>query len=385
MTEDLIMSTMPATSDRSVRGKINYEIWRTIIKNHPLYPQAFQVAVERQKRGDAQQESHAARNIWISLSKEQTYSPSTLAEFGCMFLKIVYCLIHDYVLPMYTTENVDMQLQSLISGTDTLVDIEEFIVRLLKTNDVSKKRMQATLTFYTNTMNLPRYYIPSRVELPKDRLKRARLRKQKTMVLKDDFIDPIMKHIENEVRHMHHMNDPPLYRACIAFLIMRGTGLRIANAYQITLRDLELVHEKGEHKVMGLSIKHGITDFCFVNQKHSKSLRLAIELYKRSSPTLLNDIKPKSSTRNKDFQHMCRVVFGNDTGRTFKSTMVRNYVADAMMVKGESLNKTSRLMNHKSTAATKHYLNQFHPGPALLNDDEDSDEAPETGIVRNIS
>jgi hypothetical protein len=64
----------------------------------------------------------------------------------------------------------------------------------------------------------------------------------------------------------------------------------------------------------------------------------------------------------------------------FKSTMIRNYVADTMLAQGMTLNKTSRLMNHKSIKATKHYLNKYHPGPLFIGGENDNAEE-ETSII----
>lgn len=53
----------------------------------------------------------------------------------------------------------------------SLMDVEDFIERLLELGGINKKRMQATINYYTRAMKLPDYKIPAGVELPKDKEK----------------------------------------------------------------------------------------------------------------------------------------------------------------------------------------------------------------------
>jgi site-specific recombinase XerD len=370
---EAVASTGTNTTTRitkSTRNLNNYYIWRFVIKNSVLFPQVWDVTIERQKRGD--DELLGGKTLWLPHKKNQEYKQSTKDEFQSLLLKIVYCLIEEEDLENYGWYTVDRELTSLLKA-EPLMDVEEFITRLLDMGNVSKKRLQATINYYTRAMNLLDYRIPSGVELPKDKEKKRRLDHNKTIVLKDDFIDPISKYIDEEIRYKNYYSNQSLVRAAIAFNVIKGTGLRITNAYQIKLEDLEQVLSKGEHKVMGLLTKHGKVNFCFVTCKDKKALKNALELYRRVPADLLNKISSKSPTRFKDFRLLVDAVFGESRDANFKSNMIRNYVADTMLNKGLSLSKTSRLMNHKSVGATKHYVNKYHPGPAMVNYDEEED------------
>lgn len=64
---------------------------------------------------------------------------------------------------------------------------------------------------------------------------------------------------------------------------------------------------------------------------------------------------------------------GGTIQKLFTSNNIRNFVADTMLTRGLSMNKTSKLMNHASVSATRHYVNKFHAGPTMLNDEDDDD------------
>ncbi|AAG27387.1 PxORF89 peptide [Plutella xylostella granulovirus] len=340
-----------------MRNVANYELWRNIIKNHPLYAKTADVTIDRQKRGDDQ----PASSLWHSLTKTQDYKQSTKNEFLSILIKVIYCLIDDVNLTNFTYDCVD-EFKSLIEGRPTL-ETEEFIRRLLDMNSVGKKRLQATINYYTNAVHLPKYWIPSNVELPSDTIRRQKKKLNKTIVLRDDFIKPIVEYINTTVLRTHYKSAPGVYRASIAFNVIMGTGLRITNSYQIRLQDLREILEHGEHKVLNLTTKHSQVDFCFITCKDEASLRRAIQLYERVPEDLLNKISPKSPTKYKDFNELIDAVFGDTLTSNFKSTMIRNYVADKLVAEGLPMTKISKLMNHKSSAAIKHYVNQYHAGP----------------------
>ncbi|APO13975.1 VLF-1 [Plodia interpunctella granulovirus] len=359
----------------TTRTMENYNVWRLIIKAHPLFGKAVDVTIERQKR-DPPEEEDGKRKLWLPMKKEQEYKDSTKQEFQSLLLKIVYCLIEKEDLQNYGWYNVDRELESLLTAK-SLMDVEEFIGRLLELGGISKKRLQATINFYTRSMRLPDYKIPQYVEMPKDKDKRKKMDRNKTIDLKDDFIDPVQKYIEDEIQFRNYYHNQSLVRAAIAFNIIRGTGMRITNAYQIKLEDLEKVYEKGEHKVLNLITKHSKVNFCYVKCIDRRALRTALDMYRKVPADSLNRISPKSPTRFQDMRLLMAMV---SKDKNFTSNMIRNFVADSMLKKGMSLNKTSKLMNHASVSATKHYVNKFHPGPQFIDDDEDDDS--ESGILQ---
>ncbi|AAQ21692.1 vlf-1 [Cryptophlebia leucotreta granulovirus] len=361
----------------SKRNMENYKIWLWVIKNHGLFAKLLEETIERQKRDFDVEGGERKKKLWTPLKKEQEYKESTKQEFKSLLSKIIYCLIDDQNLENYGWYNLNREMESLLAGK-SLMDVEDFIERLLEMGGINKKRMQATINYYTRSLKLPDYRIPAGVELPKDKEKRKKMAKNKTIDLKDDFIDPVRQYIENEIQFKNYFNNPALVRAAIAFNIIQGTGMRITNAYQIRLSDLEKVYEKGEHKVCDFITKHAKVDFCYVKCIDKKALKLALDMYRKIPVDSLNKISPKSPTRFHDIKMLTDRVAdwkGGDQKR-FTSNMIRNFVADTMLNKGISLNKTSKMMNHASVSATRHYVNKYHPGPSLYLDEENqlSDE-----------
>lgn len=365
-------TTMP-TSNRTTE---NYNIWRLVLNNHPKFANVLKETVEKQKRDPiANIVEENKRNIWLPLKKDQNYKSSTVQEFQSLLLKIIYCLIEENNLNNYGWYKVDREMDSLYKG-QSLMDIEEFIDRLLRLGGINKKRLQATLNFYTRALNLPAYKIPANVELPKDRERRNRLMNNKKIDLQDDFIWPVRNYIENEIQHKNYFTNQSLVRGAIAFNIIQGTGLRITNAYQIKLKDLIEVYNRCEYKVNGLVIKHSKVDFCYVKCVDKRALKLAIEMYQKVPVDTLNKISSKSPTRFQDVKLLFDKVYGSDK-RQFTSNMIRNYVADSLLNRGVSFNKTSRLMNHSSLNATRFYVNKFHAGPSMYVNEYDDDDTLE--------
>lgn len=353
----------------------NYKIWRLVISNHWLFAKALEETVERQKREvPLEVEGGTKKHLWTHLKKEQEYKESTKQEFRSLLLKIIYCLIDEKDLHNYGWYSVDRELESVITAK-SLMHVEDFIERLLELGGINKKRMQATINYYTRSMKLPDYRIPTGVELPKDKERKIRLATNKTIDLKDDFIDPVREYIENEVRFKNYYTDQSLVRGAIAFNVILGTGMRITNAYQIKVDDLNKVYEKGEHKVMDMVTKHSKVNFCYVKCIDKRALKLALDLYANVPPDALNRISPKSPTRFHDVKTLMNCVFDwRGDRRRFTSNMIRNFLADTMLRRGISMNKTSKMMNHASVSATRHYVNKFHPGPSTFAESSSEDE-----------
>nr|QNN89461.1 very late expression factor 1 [Pieris brassicae granulovirus] len=57
--------------------------------------------------------------------------------------------------------------------------------------------------------------------------------------------------------------------------------MRITNAYQIKLEDLQKVYEKGEHKVLNLLTKHSKVNFCYVKCIDKRALKMALDMYQK--------------------------------------------------------------------------------------------------------
>ncbi|AIS92098.1 very late factor-1 [Erinnyis ello granulovirus] len=369
--------TTPAATMRTTE---NYNIWRLVLINHPRFASVLKETVERQKRDPiASINEEKKRNVWLPLKKDQQYKSSTIQEFQSLLLKIIYCLIDEPNLTNYGWYNVDREMDSLYKG-QSLMDIEEFIERLLILGGINKKRMQATINFYTRSLNLPDYKIPANVELPKDRERRNRLLNNKKIDLVDDLIGPVRRFIENEIQHKNYYTNQSLVRGAIAFNIIQGTGLRITNAYQIKLSDLIEVYNRGEYKVNGLIIKHSKVDFCYVKCVDKRALKMAIDMYQKVPVDTLNKISSKSPTRFQDIKCLFEKVYGEDK-KQFTSNMIRNFVADSLLNRGVSFNKTSRLMNHSSLSATRFYVNKFHAGPSML---ADTDEDTTHTIIQHV-
>ncbi|ABC61220.1 VLF-1 [Choristoneura occidentalis granulovirus] len=377
------MSTENLTTKRTME---NYNIWRLVINNHISFPEVIKKTVERQKRDDIMDVDITKKNIWLPLKKTQEYKESTIREFQSLLIKIVYCLIDDKDLDNYGWYDLDREMESLLLSK-SLMDVEEFIERLLELGGVNKKRLQAIINFYTRSMKLPDYKIPTNVELPRDKEKKKKLAKNKTIDLKDDFITPVQEYIVKEIQHKNFYNNKSLIRGAIAFNIMNGSAIRITNAYQLKLEDLQAIYEKGEHKVNNFKIKHSKVNFGYINCINKRAIKLALDLYRKIPADTLNKISLKSPTRFKDIKVLFTCVYGNDAeNNNFTSNMIRKFVADSMLNRGYSLTKTSKMMNHSSLSATKHYINQFHPGPSMINNDDDDDDnySDEYNLIQNI-
>ncbi|UOS85762.1 VLF-1 [Pieris rapae granulovirus] len=346
-----------------------------------MFAKVLDETIERQKRDlpiELAENGSVKKNIWLPLRKEQNYKESTKQEFRSLLLKIIYCLIETKDLHNYGWYSVDREMESLYLAR-SLMDVEDFIERLLELGGINKKRMQATINYYTRAMKLPDYKIPAGVELPKDKEKNKRLAKNKTIDLQDDFIDPVRKYIEQEIQFKNYYNNQSLVRGAIAFNIIQGTGMRITNAYQIKLEDLQKVYEKGEHKVLNLLTKHSKVNFCYVKCIDKRALKMALDMYQKIPVDTLNKISAKSPTRFHDMKLLLNQVYNGNN--KFTSNMIRNFVADTMLKKGVSFNKTSKMMNHASVSATRHYVNKFHPGPLMYNTDDENAEEEEENLV----
>lgn len=353
------------------------------IKSKPLYIPAFDATVERQKKPENLIVPGEKKNLWQSLGKTKDYKESTKREFRTFFFIIVFCLIEDEDLDAYHYYTLDRELKSLRDGT-SLMEFETFLERLLVVaKNVEKKRLQAIINYYTNSINVPRYKIPSGVAMPKDQLKHQQLMINKKIDLHDEIIQPISKYITEHVMHMNPSQNIKLYRAAIAFNIIKATGLRISNAYTIKLADLRLLLNKKEIKVNGLSMKWNPAPFSYVKNVDNRALTVAVAMYEKA-PNALNKISMKSGTKFSDMDVLVDAV--NSSGDlNFTSNMIRKYVADRLVQKGVPLSKTSKLMNHKSVSATKHYVNKYHPGPTVYSSDSDSDDAgDEYAAVVNV-
>ncbi|AAK70766.1 ORF106 VLF-1 [Cydia pomonella granulovirus] len=375
--------TTPQTTKRSTE---NYKIWLWVIKNHGLFGKVLEVTVERQKRDPPiEVEGGKKSNIWLPLRKEQEYKESTKQEFRSLLSKVVYCLIDEDDLENYGWYSLNREMESLLEGK-SLMDVEDFIERLINLGGINKKRMQATINYYTRSLNLPDYRIPAGVEMPRDKDKRRRVARNKTIDLKDDFIDPVRQYIESEIQFKNYYTNQALVRGAIAFNIIRGTGLRITNAYQIKYEDLVKVYEKGEYKVCNFVTKHAKVDFCYVKCIDRRALKLALDMYQKVPLDTLNKISAKSPTKFHDIKLLTDKVseWRNVAGRNFTSNMIRNFVADTMLNRGVSLNKTSKMMNHASVSATRHYVNKFHPGPSMYRDEEEEQEEDDEANLISI-
>nr|UYX49726.1 very late expression factor 1 [Darna trima granulovirus] len=344
-----------------------------------MFAKLLETTVERQKRDLSLDINSGKRlSLWLPLKKEQEYKESTVQEFRSLLIKIIYCLIDDDNLENYSWYHLNREFESLYEAR-TLMDIEDFIERLLELGGINKKRMQATINYYTRSMNLPDYKIPSGVELPRDKDRKNRLAYNKTIDLKDDFIDPVKEYIEQDIQFRNYHTNPSLIRGAIAFNIIQGTGMRITNAYQIKFEDLEKVYENGEFKVLNLKTKHSKVNFCYVKCIDKRALKTALDMYRKIPLDSLNKISSKSPTRFHDIKLLFNKVY--DGKKTYTSNMIRNFVADTMLTRGVSMNKTSKMMNHNSISATKHYVNKFHPGPSMYREETSEEDEDDNNLI----
>ncbi|QED40592.1 VLF-1 [Chrysodeixis includens nucleopolyhedrovirus] len=356
-------------NETAVRNEHSFNCWKIKIQNHERFDEIFEMTTERQRCSPDQVKTNS---MWSQYMFNKPFAPTTLKSYKSRLIKLIYCLIDDQDLANIENYNLKKEFDSL-EHQRTTIDPEELCRRMLELRSVTKETLQLTINFYSNAMGLPEYKIPRMVMLPRDKELKNIRDKEKNIVLKK-IIDSVLICIEKKIKYLNgeYVHDRGLLRGAIVFCIMLGTGMRINEARQLSIDNLNVLIKKGNIRSnINLKRKRGRTNA--LNNIKNKPLELAREIYIKH-PTILQ-ISKNTSTPFKDFKRLLEEA-GVEMDRP-RSNMIRHYLCSNQYNNGVPLQKVSKLMNHESVKSTQHYLNKFNVGVNESDDDYDDDHENE--------
>lgn len=362
-------------NDFNVRNENSFNAWKIKIQNDPHFEVVFDLATDRQRCTPEEVKNHS---LWSKYMFSKPFASTTLKSYKSRLIKIIYCIIDDRHL-----DNMSYSLQKEFESIECqtpIIDTEELCKRMLELRSVTKETLQLTINFYTNTMNLPDYKIPRMVTLPRDKELKNIREKEKNLLLKK-VIDTILAFINDKIKLLNsdYVHDRGLIRGAIVFCIMLGTGMRINEARQLSVDDLNVLIKKGKLRTDTINLKRKRSRNNMINNIKMKPLELAREIYSRN-PTILQ-ISKNTSTPFKDFKRLLEES-GVEMERP-RSNMIRHYLSSNLYNSGVPLQKVAKLFNHESSSSTKHYLNKYNIGFEETSSEEDEDSVDIN--VRNSS
>jgi integrase len=352
--------------DGSVRNEHSFNFWKTKIQDYPRFEEIFMMATDRQRCPPDEVKNNS---LWSKYMFSKPFAPTTLKSYKSRFIKIIYCLIDDHDLNSFDSYDLRKEFDSIVNQR-VIIDPEELCRRMLELRSVTKETLQLTINFYSNAMNLIEYKIPKQVMLPRDKELKHIKTKEKNVFLKE-IIDRVINCIEKKIKYLNGMyaHDRGLLRGAIVFCIMLGTGMRINEARQLTVDDLNNLIKKGKIRSC-INLKRKKSRVNSLNTIKSKPLELARDIFAKH-PTILQ-ISKNTSTPFKDFKRLLDEA-GVEMDRP-RSNMIRHYLSSNLYNSGMPLQKVSKLMNHDSASSTKHYLNKYDVGVEESGDDDDDDD-----------
>ncbi|AKR14157.1 very late factor 1 [Dasychira pudibunda nucleopolyhedrovirus] len=353
-----------------VRNETTFNDWKARIQSASRFEHVFDLATDRQRCTPDEVKNDS---LWSKYMFPKPFAPTTLKSYKSRLIKIIFSLVEETDLqnPAY---DLDREFDS-VEFQHLLVSPKELCKRMLELRSVTKETLQLTINFYTNAMNLPEFKIPRMVMLPRDKELKTIREKEKNFMLKN-AIDTILNFIDSKIKLMNsdYVHDRGLIRGAIVFCIMLGTGMRINEARQLSVDDLNVLIKKGKLRSDTIGLKRKRSRKNTLNNIKTKPLELAREIYARN-PTVLQ-ISKNTSTPFKDFRRLLDEA-GVEMERP-RSNMIRHYLSSNLYNSGVPLQKVARLMNHESPASTKPYLNKY-------NFDESSSDEESGGNNRDSS
>ncbi|AKR17366.1 VLF-1 [Urbanus proteus nucleopolyhedrovirus] len=348
----------------TLRNEQNFCNWKQKIQSHKRFEELFLVATDRQRYTPDDLKNN---QLWSQYMFLKPFAPTTIKSYKSRFIKIIFCLIEDKHLNDIANYTLDKEFDS-IAQQKVLINPEELCRRMLDLRSVTKETLQLTINFYSNAMNLPEYKIPKMVMLPRDKEIKKIKSKEKNLIIKN-IIDQVLYTIKTKVKYLNgdYVHDRGLIRGAIVFCIMLGTGMRINEARQLSLSDLNTLIKKKKLKSK-IHLKRKQNEVNILNNLNNKPLELACEIYAKH-PQILQ-ISKNTSTPFKDFKRLLEES-GVEMDRP-RSNMIRHYLSSNMYNNGMSLQKVAKLMNHNSYISTRHYINKFNVG--LDEDDTEEDD-----------
>ncbi|AOT85467.1 vlf-1 [Cyclophragma undans nucleopolyhedrovirus] len=359
----------------NVRNENTFNAWKVNIQSAPRFEVVFDLATDRQRCTPDEVKNNS---LWSKYMFPKPFASTTLKSYKSRLIKIVYCLIDDVHLEDMSY-SLDREFDSIETQT-LLIDPEELCKRMLELRSVTKETLQLTINFYTNTMNLPDYKIPRMVMLPRDKELKSIKEKEKNLMLKK-VIDTILAFINDKIKLLNsdYVHDRGLIRGAIVFCIMLGTGMRINEARQLSVEDLNVLIKRGKLRSDTITLKRKRSRNNTLNTIKMKPLELAYEIYSRN-PAILK-ISKNTSTPFKDFRRLLEES-GVEMERP-RSNMIRHYLSSNLYNSGIPLQRVAKLMNHESSASTKHYLNKYNVGLDETTSDDDDDDDDNDGAAED--
>ncbi|AAP29854.1 very late factor 1 [Choristoneura fumiferana multiple nucleopolyhedrovirus] len=335
-----------------VRNENAFNDWKARIQSAPRFEHVFDLATDRQRCTPDEVKNDS---LWSKYMFPKPFAPTTLKSYKSRLIKIIFSLIEESDL-QNSSYDLDKEFDS-IEFQRLLVNPKELCKRMLELRSVTKETLQLTINFYTNAMNLPEFKIPRMVLLPRDKELKTIREKEKNFMLKN-AIDTILNFINCKIKLMNsdYVHDRGLIRGAIVFCIMLGTGMRINEARQLSVDDLNVLIKKGKLRSSTIGLKRKRSRRNTLNNIKTKPLELAREIYARN-PTVLQ-ISKNTSTPFKDFRRLLDEA-GVEMERP-RSNMIRHYLSSNLYNSGVPLQKVARLMNHDSPASTKPYINKYN-------------------------
>ncbi|AGR57111.1 VLF-1 [Choristoneura rosaceana nucleopolyhedrovirus] len=351
-----------------VRNENAFNDWKARIQSAPRFEHVFDLATDRQRCTPDEVKNDS---LWSKYMFPKPFAPTTLKSYKSRLIKIIFSLVEESDL-----QNLSYDLEREFDSVEfqkLLVNPKELCKRMLELRSVTKETLQLTINFYTNAMNLPEYKIPRMVLLPRDKELKTIREKEKNFMLKN-AIDTILNFIDCKIKLMNgdYVHDRGLIRGAIVFCIMLGTGMRINEARQLSVDDVNVLIKKGKLRSSTIGLKRKRSRKNTLNNIKTKPLELAREIYTRN-PTVLQ-ISKNTSTPFKDFRRLLDEA-GVEMERP-RSNMIRHYLSSNLYNSGVPLQKVARLMNHDSPASTKPYINKYNFDESSSN----SDEEEESGV-----
>ncbi|QDL56973.1 VLF-1 [Dione juno nucleopolyhedrovirus] len=360
-----------------VRNENVFNDWKTRIQSAPRFEHVFDLATDRQRCTPDEVKNDS---LWSKYMFPKPFAPTTLKSYKSRLIKIIFSLIEESNLqaPLYA---LDREFDS-IEFQQLLVSPKELCKRMLELRSVTKETLQLTINFYTNAMGLAEFRIPRMVMLPRDKELKTIREKEKNFMLKN-AIDTILNFIETKIKLMNgdYVHDRGLIRGAIVFCIMLGTGMRINEARQLSLDDVNVLIKKGKLRSDTIGLKRKRNRKNTLNTIRIKPLELAREIYARN-PTVLQ-ISKNTSTPFKDFRRLLDEA-GVEMERP-RSNMIRHYLSSNLYNSGVPLQKVARLMNHESPASTKPYLNKYNFDESSDSSDDDDNNHNESSVKNRDS
>lgn len=323
------------------------------IRSHPKFKILVEELFKRQKVQPQFDDDFFKKFIVV-----KKYSPATIAKYETIFQKIVQIQVPDLQRnnPNY---NLDWIFDAILNKkSDKLCDAKEAMKRFINMNLCQKYCCNIT-NMYAKFINIEAFCMPKGTRLPRDiEINERKNNRRNIQIL------PIYKKIIDFVKNdLITINGDTLLsplqrkyiRATVLSIIINATALRIGEASQLSVADLENLI-KNNHVTVRISRKADNRKYSniYLRSECNDDLILAIELMKKH-PKLFSTRHWDSSTKFSDFESLKEKLNEN----TFTSRMLRHQAASEMYNQGKPLAYIGQFMNHKHLKSTNHYIQKY--------------------------